>query len=95
MSGIGRSEDEISIYDKTIKEKVLALRAREGRRKVSEAVQEAVDSYLVGVTANELQLLDVATKRAREDIDAMNTTLGRVLARAEGFFAEIEQIRQA
>jgi len=49
----------------------------------------------MGVTADDLRMLDAATLRAKENIDAMNATLDVSLERAERFFAEIESIRKA
>ncbi len=82
------------IYLEPSQKAALSACAKQSNRKVSEVVREAVDTYLMGVTVDDLRLLDAATLQAQEDIGAMNATLDVGLARAERFFAEIERLRQ-
>lgn len=67
--------------------------ARAKGTKVAEEVRDAVDVYLTGVTAEELALLDAATKETKRHIDAMATELDRVNARLDATFADLEKIR--
>ena len=83
------------IYLEQAQKKALAACAKKSNRKVSEVVREAVDTYLMGVTLDDLKLLDAATAQAQQDIAAMNATLDGGLARADRFFAEIERIKEA
>ena len=57
--------------------RVVALqsRARAHGTRVSEEIRSAVDAYLAGITADELQLLDTASRAAAADLDAMRATL--------------------
>lgn len=73
----------------------LARRARERRTKVAAEIRSAVDAYLAGITPQELELLDVATKRAKEDIDAMIETADEILRTHERFMKEIRKLRKA
>lgn len=46
-----------------------------------------------GISMEELDLLDAATKQAANDIAAMNEILDKGLARSERFFEEIAQLK--
>jgi hypothetical protein len=72
----------------------LARRARERNTKVAAEIRSAIDAYLAGVTPQELELLDVATKRAKEDIDAMLETVNDMLRSHQRFLKDIEKLRK-
>ena len=72
----------------------LARRARERKTKVAAEIRSAVDAYLTGVTQQELELLDAATRRAKEDIDAMLKDTAQILADHKRFMKEMAKLRK-
>jgi hypothetical protein len=70
------------------------LRARALARgtNVAEEIRNAVDAYLSGVTAEELELLDAATRQAAVDIAEMTALLDGANARAEAVLAELDRL---
>jgi predicted DNA-binding protein len=83
------------IYLEPEQKKSLAARAKEIGRKPSEAIRDAIDAYVAGVTIDDLKLLDVATQRAEKDLKEMVKVLDGGQKRAKAFFAEIEKIKAA
>ena len=83
------------VYLEPEQKKSLAARAKEIGRKPSEAIRDAIDAYVAGVTIDDLKLLDVATKKAEKDIKEMVKLLDAGQKRANAFFAEIEKIKAA
>jgi predicted DNA-binding protein len=83
------------IYLEPEQKKSLAARAKEIGRKPSEAIRDAIDAYVAGVTIDDLKLLDVATQRAEKDLKEMVKVLDGGQKRAKTFFAEIEKIKAA
>lgn len=83
------------IYLEPEQKKSLAARAKEIGRKPSEAIRDAIDAYVAGVTIDDLRLLDVATQRAEKDLKEMVKVLDAGQKRAKVFFAEIEKIKAA
>ena len=71
----------------------LARRARKRKTNVATEIRSAIDAYLAGITPQELELLDVATKRAKEDIDAMLKDTDGMLADHKRFMKEIRKLR--
>ena len=71
----------------------LARRARERKSKVAAEIRSAIDAYLAGVTPQEIELLDAATRRAKEDIDAMLKTTEQMLADHKRFLREMQKLR--
>ena len=71
----------------------LARRARERNTKVAAEIRSAIDAYLAGITPQELELLDVATRRAKQDIDAMLKDTEAMLADHKWFMKEIKKLR--
>jgi Holliday junction resolvase RusA-like endonuclease len=72
----------------------LARRARERKTKVAAEIRSAIDAYLAGLTPQELELLDVATKRAKEDIDAMLETVNDMLRSHQRFMKDMQRLRK-
>lgn len=72
----------------------LARRARERKTKVAAEIRSAVDAYLTGVTQQEIELLDAATRRAKEDIDAMLKDTEQILADHKRFMKEMAKLRK-
>jgi ferritin-like protein len=60
---------------------------------VAEEVRHAVDAYLAGVSAEELEILDAATLEAKRHLDAMAADLDRLNAKLDATFAELERLR--
>jgi hypothetical protein len=71
----------------------LQKKAKAKGTKVAEEVRSAVDAYLAGVTAEELELLDATTREAEKHLDAMCADLDRVNKRLDTAFAELAKIR--
>jgi hypothetical protein len=63
------------VYLETAQKKALAAHAKRSGRKVSDVMRDAVDAALLGVTTDELKLLDEASRKASEHIDAMREDL--------------------
>lgn len=68
-------------------------RARAHGTRVSEEIRSAVDAYLAGIAADELQLLDAASRAAAADLEAMRTTLAETNRKLDELFARIERER--
>jgi hypothetical protein len=83
------------VYLDPVQKKSLAARAKEIGRKPSEAIRDAIDAYVAGVTVDDLKLLDIATKKAEKDLKEMVTLLDAGQKRATKFFADIEKIKLA
>lgn len=72
----------------------LARRAKQRRTKVAAEIRAAIDAYLAGVTPQELELLDAATRRAQEDIEAMLRTTEDIVAGHARFVRQMERLRR-
>lgn len=72
----------------------LARRARQRKTKVAAEIREAIDAYLTGVTPQELELLDTATRRAGQEIDAMLEIAGEIAASHERFLKDMARLRR-
>jgi hypothetical protein len=73
----------------------LARRARQRNTKVAAEIRAAIDAYLSGITPQELELLDAATRRAQRDIEAMIGTADEILAGPRRFLKEMRRLRIA
>lgn len=82
-----------NVYLEETQKKALAKKAKAHGSNLSAEMRRAVDVYLAGVNADELRLLDDATRQAQCEIDEMNRILDAGLLRAESFFARIEEIK--
>jgi BMFP domain-containing protein YqiC len=71
----------------------LQKRAKEKGSKVAEEIRNAVDTYLTGVTPEELELLDIASREAAKEFDAMSKTLEATNKKLDRVFRELEKIR--
>jgi hypothetical protein len=78
-----------NIYLENEQKKALVRKAKSNGTNLSVEVRQAVDAYLAGVSADELKLLDAATRQAKVDIDDINSILDRAQTRADKFFREI------
>jgi len=84
-----------NVYLERKQKAALARQAKVRGTSLSAEIRSAVDAYLAGVSAEELQLLDEATRRAEADIKEMNSILDRANARAQRFFREMAELRGA
>lgn len=73
----------------------LQKKAAEKGTKVAEEIRNAVDAYLAGVTPEELELLDVASRAASVELDAMCRVLDATNKKLDTVFEELEQMRVA
>ena len=81
------------IYLEPSQKAALQKRARANGTKVAEEVRHAVDAYLAGVSAEELELLDSATLEAKRHLDAMASELDRVNTKLDRTLAELLKVR--
>lgn len=71
----------------------LKERAKMKGTNLAEEIRTAVDAYLSGVTLEEIELLDVATKHAQKSISEMNEMLRKTNLKANKIFAELEKLK--
>ncbi|HLB15667.1 MAG TPA: hypothetical protein VJM14_12105 [Burkholderiales bacterium] len=81
------------VYLEPRQKAALQRRAKAKGTKVAEEIRKAVDAYLAGVTAEELELLDAATRAAKVDLDQMAADLERVNRRVDAALAEMDRVR--
>jgi hypothetical protein len=72
----------------------LAKRAQQRKTKVAAEIRSAVDAYLAGVTPQDLEMLDVATRRAKDEIDATLKVADQILAGHAVFLREMRKLRK-
>lgn len=83
------------VYLESAQKKALAAHAKRSGRKVAEVMRDAVDAALLGVTTDELKLLDDASRKAAEHIDAIRADLASNSKEHKSFMREIEKLRKA
>jgi hypothetical protein len=83
------------VYLEPRQKKALQSRAKARGTRVSEEIRSAVDAYLEGITADELQLLDAASRTAAVELEAMRVTLAETNRKLDDVFARIERERAA
>ncbi len=83
------------VYLESAQKKALAAHAKRHGRKVAEVMRDAVDAALLGVTTDELKLLDEASRKAGEHIDAIRADLASNTKEHKSFMREIEKLRKA
>jgi hypothetical protein len=81
------------IYLEPRQKAALQKRAKAKGTKVAEEIRKAVDAYLAGVTAEELELLDAATRAAKLQLDGMVTELEGVNRRVDAALGQMDRIR--
>jgi hypothetical protein len=72
----------------------LAKRAQQRNTKVAAEIRSAVDAYLAGVTPQDLEMLDAATRRAKDEIDATLKVADQILASHAVFLREMRKLRK-
>ena len=73
--------------------KALQARAKKRNTNMSEEIRSAVDSYLSGVTPDELAMLDAATRAAETMLVDMANTLDEINRKTAATFAELAALR--
>lgn len=81
------------VYLEANQKKALQVRAKERGTKVSEEIRNAISAYLEGISVEELQLLDAASKHAGSELEAMGRTLKATNARLDRLFADVDKFR--
>jgi len=82
------------VYLEPSQKKALGEKAKSLGVKPSELIREAVNTYLAGVTVDELMLLDRATKQAGDDFAAMNSQLDETNTKLDRVFEEIDLLHR-
>ena len=80
------------VYLEPAQKKALQARARAKGTKVSEEIRSAVNAYLAGITPEELELLDSASREAAKELQAMTEALDKTNRKLDAVFAELERI---
>ncbi len=71
----------------------LQKKAKEKGSKVAEEIRSAVDNYLTGVTPEEMDLLDIASREAAKEFGAMSKVLDATNKKLDSVFKELEKMR--
>ena len=83
------------VYLEPRQKAALQKRAKAKGTKVAEEIRKAIDAYLAGVTAEELELLDAATRAAKLQLDEMAAELEGINRRVDATIAEMDRVRAA
>jgi guanylate kinase len=83
------------VYLEPRQKAALQKRAKAKGTKVAEEIRKAIDAYLAGVTAEELELLDAATRVAKLQLDEMAAELEGINRRVDATLAEMDRVRAA
>lgn len=83
------------VYLEPAQKQALTIQAKKSGRKVSEIMRDAVDAAIAGVTLEEIQTLDMGTRRAQSDINAMLADLQGNTTEHTAFMREIGKLQKA
>lgn len=83
------------VYLEPAQKAALQKRAKSKGTKLSEEIRAAVDTYLAGITAEELDVLDKATQEAEKHLVAMANQLKSTNKRLETVFRANAKIRSS
>jgi hypothetical protein len=83
------------VYLEPAQKQALTSQAKKSGRKVSEIMRDAVDAAIAGVTLEDIQMLDMGTKRAQSDIGAMLTQLKENTSEHAAFMREMAKLQKA
>jgi hypothetical protein len=81
------------VYLDADQKEALQKRAETKGTKVSEEIRSAVDVYLAGLSPQELDLLDAASREAEKELKAMAATLDATNDKLDAVFAEMERMQ--
>jgi predicted RNA-binding protein len=81
------------VYLETAQKRALAAHAKKSGRKVAEVIRDAVDAALLGVTTQDLKLLDDASRKAGEHLEAMRSDLAANSKEHRSFMRALEKLR--
>jgi F0F1-type ATP synthase membrane subunit b/b' len=81
------------VYLEPRQKAALQKRAKAKGTKVAEEIRRAIDAYLAGITAEELELLDAATRAAKAHLDEMAAELDGVNRRVDAALGEMDRLR--
>jgi len=79
------------IYLAQDQKKALRAKAKANGTKVAEEVRRAVDAYLAGISAEDLQVLDAGTRKAERNLVEMAADLDRLNAALDAAFVELNR----
>ena len=83
------------IYLETTQKKALAAHAKRNGRKVAEIIRDAIDAALLGVTADDLKLLDEASRKASTFITEIREDLASNSKDHKAFMREMAKLQKA
>ncbi len=92
MSGNPESAPTL-IHLRPAQKKALSARALKHDTNVNEEVRRAVDSYLSGITAEEVALLNEASKKTAAMFKDMERALMQTNKKCDAVFAQMAQLR--
>ncbi len=81
------------VYLDASQKSALQKRARANGTKVAEEIRSAVDAYLSGISPDELALLDMASRQAANELQAMSESLDATNRKLDAVFNELERMR--
>ena len=81
------------VYLDVSQKSALQKRARAKGTKVAEEIRSAVDAYLSGISPDELELLDMASRQAANELQAMSESLDATNRKLDAVFNELERMR--
>ena len=82
------------VYLEPAQKLALTSQAKKSGKKVSEIMRDAVDAAIVGVTLEDIRLLDDGTKRAQSDIAAMLADLKGNAKEHAAFMRQIAKLQK-
>jgi hypothetical protein len=82
------------VYLEPAQKVALSSQAKKSGRKVSEIMRDAVDAAIVGVTLEDIKMLDEGTKRAQGDIATMLTQLKDNTKEHTAFMRQIAKLQK-
>ena len=80
------------VYLDVSQKSALQKRARAKGTKVAEEIRSAVDAYLSGISPDELELLDMASRQAAKELQAMSESLDATNRKLDAVFNELERM---
>ena len=82
------------VYLEPAQKVALSSQAKKSGKKVSEIMRDAVDAAIVGVTLEDIKLLDEGTRRAQGDLSAMLADLKGNTKEHTAFMRQIAKLQK-